>query len=159
MITRTAYAQLIMTTADQASESLTEALAKAQIPSANHEFIRQITTAVGIAEYHSVVTATKTYIKAVRRDGNRDLHISYGYTNGFSEDELDRIAAGATRGASTRKGTWYVEHPSHQGACHFGALSRQTPGGCVLHLRHAVVVDRSLLELRLNQGVIDIVRP
>ena len=111
MITHTAYAQLIMTTADQASESLTEALAKAQIPSANHEFIRQITTAVGIAEYHSVVTATKTYIKAVRRDGNRDLHISYGYTNGFSEDELVRIAAGATRGASTRKGTWYVEHP------------------------------------------------
>ena len=111
MITHTAYAQLIMTTADQASESLTDALAKAQIPSANHEFIRQITTAVGIAEYHSVVTATKTYIKAVRQDGNRDLHISYGYTNGFSEDELVRIAAGATRGASTRKGTWYVEHP------------------------------------------------
>lgn len=100
-----------MTTGNQASESLTEALAKAQIPSANHEFIRQITTAVGIAEYHAVVTATKTYIKAVRRDGNRDLHISYGYTNGFSEDEIVRIAGGATRGASTRKGTWYVEHP------------------------------------------------
>jgi hypothetical protein len=100
-----------MTTGNQASESLTEALAMAQIPSANHEFIRQITTAVGIAEYRAVVTATKTYIKAVRRDGNRDLHISYGYTNGFSEDELVRIAGDATRGASTRKGTWYVEHP------------------------------------------------
>jgi hypothetical protein len=100
-----------MTTGNQASESLTEALAKAQIPSANHEFIRHITTAVGIAEYHAVVTATKTYIKAVRRDGNRDLHISYGYTNGFSEDELVRIAGDATRGESTRKGTWYVEHP------------------------------------------------
>ena len=102
-----------MTTGTQASESLTEALAKAQIPSANHEFIRQITTAVGIAEYHSVVTATKTYIKAVRRDGNRDLHISYGYTNGFSEDELVRIAAGATRGRAPEKepGTSSIRSP------------------------------------------------
>ena len=106
-----------------------------------------------------MVTATKTYIKAVRRDGNRDLHISYGYTNGFSEDELVRIAAGATRGREHPKGNLVRRASGHQGACHVGALSRQTPRGCVLHLRHAVVVDRSLLELRLNQGVIDIVGP
>ncbi len=107
----TAYAQLIMTTGNQVSESLAEALAKAQIPSANHEFIRQITTAIGIAEYRAVVTAGKTYIRAVRRDGRKDLHINFGYTNGFSEEEAVRLAGGATRGASTRKGTWYVEHP------------------------------------------------
>jgi hypothetical protein len=100
-----------MAAGNQATESLTEALAKAQIPSENHEFIRRITTAIGIAEYYPVVTASKTYIKAVRRDGHRDLHISYGYTNGFSEEELIRIAGGVTRGASSRKGTWYVEHP------------------------------------------------
>ena len=100
-----------MTAGDEASESLTEALAKAQIPAENHEFIRQLTDGVGIAEYRTVVTAGKSYIKAVRRDGRRNLHISYGYTNGFSEEELIRIAAGATRGASSRKGTWYVEHP------------------------------------------------
>src|SRR5215470_13843904 len=95
----------------QAAESLTEALAKAQIPSENYDFIRRITNAVGIAEYHAVITASKTYIKAVRSDGLRDLHISYGYTSGFSEEELIRIAGGATRGASSRNGTWYVEHP------------------------------------------------
>ncbi len=102
---------MIMTTGDEGSESLAEALAKAQIPSENHEFIRLLTNAVGIAEYRTVVTAGKSYIKAVRRDGQKNLHISYGYTNGFSEEELIRIAAGATRGASSRKGTWYVEHP------------------------------------------------
>ncbi|WNG94740.1 hypothetical protein [Mycobacterium sp. ITM-2016-00318] len=100
-----------MTTGNQISESLTEALAKAQIPSENHEFIRRITSAVGVVEFHAVVTTSKTYIKAVRRDGHRNLHINFGYTNGFSEDELIRIAGGATRGASTRKGTWWVEHP------------------------------------------------
>jgi hypothetical protein len=100
-----------MSTGNEGSESLTEALAKAQIPSENHEFIRHLTNAVGIAKYRAVVTIGKTYVTAVRRDGQKDLHISYGYTNGFSEEELIRIAAGATRGASSRKGTWYVEHP------------------------------------------------
>lgn len=100
-----------MSTGRQVCESLAEALAKAQIPSENHEFIRRITNAIGIAEYQTVTTASKTYVKAVRRDGLRDLHISHGYTNGFSEDELILFAAGATRGPSSRKGTWYVEHP------------------------------------------------
>jgi hypothetical protein len=100
-----------MAAGNQAPESLTEALAKAQIPSENHDFIRQMTNAVGISAYYAVVTTGKTYIKAVRRDGHRDLHISYGYTNGFSEEEAIRIAEGVPRGASSRKGTWYVEHP------------------------------------------------
>lgn len=100
-----------MTAGNEASQSLTEALAQAQIPSENHEFIRQLTNAVGIAEYRTVMTAGKSYIKAMRHDGRRNLHISYGYTNGFSEEELVRIAGGATRGPSSRKGTWYVEHP------------------------------------------------
>ncbi len=103
-----------MTTGDQASESLTEALAKARIPSANHAFIRQITNAVGIAEYRTVENPSKPYIKAIRRDGLPDLYIHYGFTNGFSEEELIQIAAGATRGPSSRAGTWYVEHPVSQ---------------------------------------------
>ncbi len=37
-----------MTTESPASESLTEALSKAPIPSENHAFIRQITNAIGI---------------------------------------------------------------------------------------------------------------
>ena len=100
-----------MTPGSQASESLTEALSKAQIPSENHAFIRQITNAVGIAEYRTVDNPSKRYIKAKRRDGLPDLYIHYGFTNGFAEEELTRIAAGATRGPSARKGTWYVEHP------------------------------------------------
>jgi hypothetical protein len=87
-----------MTTADQPSDSLLEAMAKARIPAENHEFIRRVTTAIGIAEYRAVV---RPY---------------YGYTNGFtSEHEIVRIAgSGAERARSSRKGTWYVEHPTNR---------------------------------------------
>jgi len=45
-----------------------------------------------------------------------DLRIYYGYTNGFtSEHEIVRIAgSGAERARSSRKGTWYVEHPTNR---------------------------------------------
>ena len=101
-----------MSTADEpSSESLTSALSKAKIPSVNHGFIRSVTSAIGIAEY-DVVKASKTYIRATRRDGLPDLHIYYGYTNGFTtEEEISRVAGGAVRGASSREGTLYVEHP------------------------------------------------
>ena len=101
-----------MSTADRpSSDSLTAALSKARIPSANHGFIRSFTTAVGIADYE-VVEASKTYIRATRRDGLPDLHIYYGYTTGFTtEEEISRVAGGAVRGPSSRKGTLYVEHP------------------------------------------------
>jgi hypothetical protein len=91
--------------------SLHGALSKAQIPAENHEFIRSVTIAVGIADYR-VVEASKAYIRATRREGGPDLHIHSGYTNGFtSEDEAVGVAGSAVRGASSRKGTWYVEHP------------------------------------------------
>ena len=60
----------------------------------NHEFIRQITNAIGIAEYRTVENPSKTCIRAKRRDGRPDLFIHYGFTNGFSEEELIRIAGG-----------------------------------------------------------------
>jgi hypothetical protein len=101
----------VMTPGSHASESLTEALSKAGIPSENHNFIRDFTNAIGIVAYRTVASSSKTYIKAERRDGGPDLHIAWGYTNGFSEEELIRIASGATRKPSSRKGTWYVEHP------------------------------------------------
>ena len=101
-----------MSTANQPSDSLTETLAKARIPSENHEFIRRITSAIGIADYCTIENSSQTYIKAKRRDGLPDLHIYYGYTNGFtSEAELVRAAGGAARAPSSRARTWYVEHP------------------------------------------------
>ncbi|OBY29616.1 hypothetical protein [Mycolicibacter kumamotonensis] len=105
-----------MYTADQHSDSLLAALAKAKIPSDNHEFIRKFTTAIGIAGYRTVEEADKPYVIASRRDGRPDLHIYYGYTNGFtSEDEIVRIAgSGVGRSPSSRKGTWYVEHPTNR---------------------------------------------
>lgn len=100
-----------MTSERHAAESLTEALSRAAIPTENHSFIREITNAVGIVGYRTVKSSSKTYIRAQRRDGRPDLLIYWGYTNGFSEEELIRIASGATRGPNSRDGTWYVEHP------------------------------------------------
>ena len=105
-----------MSTSDQTSDSLIVALSEARIPGANHEFIRRITAAVGIAGYRVVHNVGKSYVVATRRDGGRDLHIEYGYTNGFiSEDETIRVAPDAVgRGPSSRKDTWYVAHPVNQ---------------------------------------------
>ena len=105
-----------MTTAAQPSDSLLAALAKARIPAGNHQFIRRFTAAVGIDGYHAVVRPDKPYVVARRRDGRRDLHIYYGYTNGFhSLDEIHRAAGSdAVARPSSRKGTWYVEHPINQ---------------------------------------------
>ena len=102
-----------MTTADQPSGSLVAALAKARIPVENHDFIRRCVAAMGIAEYRVMLTS-QPHVIAKRRDGGRDLHIYYGYTNGFSgEEEIVRVAGrGVGRGPSSRKGTWYVEHPT-----------------------------------------------
>lgn len=105
-----------MTAADQPSDSLLAAMTKARIPAVNHEFIRQFTTAIGIAEYCAVVQSDKPYVLAKRCDSLPDLHIYYGYTTGFtSEDEIVGSAgSGVGRAPSSRKGTWYVKHPTNQ---------------------------------------------
>jgi len=123
-----AYPHVVTTREQAAAESLIEALSQAGIPSENHKFIRDITNAIGIVEYRTIVYPSKTYIRARRRDGRPDLHIAWGYTNGFAEEELIRIASGATRGPSSRNGTWYVEHPVtrvHSGGEHSGSTRRE----------------------------------
>jgi hypothetical protein len=54
------------------------------------------------------VEASKTYIKATRRDCRPELHTYWGYTNGFTSEEEIVGAAGnaAERKTSSRKGTW-----------------------------------------------------
>jgi hypothetical protein len=105
-----------VTLADHQSDSLIEAMAKARIPTENHQFIRRLTSAVGITEYQAVVRANKPYVIAKRCDGLPDLHIYHGYTTGFTtEQEIVGVAdTGAPHGPSSRKGTWYVEHPENR---------------------------------------------
>jgi len=105
-----------MNISDQTSDSLIAALSEARIPAENHAFIREITNAAGIAGYRVVHHVGKSYVVATRCDGDRDLHIESGATNGFSsEDEAIRIAPNAVGlGPSSRKGTWYVLHPLNQ---------------------------------------------
>jgi hypothetical protein len=106
-----------VTTAEQPPDSLLAAMAKAHIPADKHQFIRRVTAAIGIAEYHAVLSPDKPYIVAKRRDGLPDLHIYHGYTSGFiTEQEIAGVAdRGAGRGPSSRTGTWYVEHPESGG--------------------------------------------
>lgn len=94
-------------------DSLLSALTKAQITTDNHDFIRQLTTTVGIASYR-VIGGDKPYVIATRRDGLRDLHIHWGFTAGFpSEDDARRAGGdvGTVAPSSSVKGTWYVTHP------------------------------------------------
>jgi hypothetical protein len=119
-----------VTIADQPTESLLAAMAKARIPTENHQFIRRFTAAIGITEYHAVIRANKPYVIAKRRDGLPDLHIYHGYTTGFStEQEIVGVAdGGAGHGPSSRKGTWYVEHPANRvraGAKRSGDVRRE----------------------------------
>lgn len=105
----------ILVAVDAANDSLTSALSKARIPTANHAFIRKLTDAVGIAGYR-VVEASETYISATRRDGLRDLRIHSGYTIGFTtEEEARRVGARADtiRKSYKLKSTWLVSHPQH----------------------------------------------
>jgi hypothetical protein len=105
-----------VTTAEHPPESLLAAMAKARIPTENHQFIRRVTAAIGIAEFRAVVSPDKPYVLAKRRDGQPDLHIYHGYTTGFTtEQEIAGVVdSGAERGPSSRKGTWYVEHPKNR---------------------------------------------
>jgi hypothetical protein len=105
-----------VTTAEQPSESLLAAMAKARIPAENHPFIRRVAAAIGIAEYRAVVSPDKPYVVAKRRDGLPDLHIYHGYTTGFATEQEIACVAGSVgeRGPSSRTGTWYVEHPTNR---------------------------------------------
>ena len=100
------------------------------------------TSAIGIADYE-VVEASKTYIRATRRDGLPDLHIYYGYTTGFTTEEETQPASrsGAVRGPRSPEGNVVRGAPGDQGASRHHALSRRPPRSCVLRLRHAEVSD------------------
>ncbi len=103
-----------MTTADQPSESLLAAMTRARIPVENHEFIRRFTTAIGIAEYRAVPSDDKPHVVATRRDGLPDLRIYYGYTTGFGSagEVVGAAGAAAEREPGSRRGTWFVKHPT-----------------------------------------------
>jgi hypothetical protein len=103
-----------VTITEQPPESLLAAMAKTRIPTENHQFIRRVAAAIGIAEYRAIVSPDEPHAVAKRCDGLPDLHIFHGYTSGFStEQEIAGVADnGAGRGPGTREGTWYVEHPT-----------------------------------------------
>ncbi|GAY16440.1 hypothetical protein [Mycobacterium sp. shizuoka-1] len=106
-----------MTAAEQGSDSLLSALAKARVPTENHEFIVKMTSAAGIDRYQAMsLDSSKPYVLATRRNGMPALHIYYGYTNGFTSEEeiVEILGSEVTREPSSRSGTWYVAHPVNE---------------------------------------------
>lgn len=94
--------------------SLAEALAAYQVPIENHAVVKRICAHLRIDR---LVEGPSGYFKAVRPDGGLDLHVAYGYTNGFASEAEARAAAGegAVLAPSTRgAGRWYAEHPTNK---------------------------------------------
>lgn len=87
---------------------LDEALFEKRIPFENHALIRSFVADIGIADYFE----TTSYIKAVRAGGGPDLRIAYGWSNGFTEDEVrSLVGADSIWRSDSRQGLWGVAHP------------------------------------------------
>lgn len=100
---------------DSSDDSFTSAWSKAQFPPENRAFVERFTREVGISRYE-FVPGSYRYIAATRSDGTGELRIHWGCTTGFTEEEAQRIGAGAdeVRLSSTQDNTWLVSHPEHR---------------------------------------------
>ena len=90
--------------------SLEQGLRDKRYPLANDDMLKILTAAIGIEGFYE----TTGYIKAVRRDGGRSLHIHFGSTNGFASPDEIRAALGddaRVKPSEERPGTWRVSHP------------------------------------------------
>ncbi|GAA4513872.1 hypothetical protein [Brevibacterium yomogidense] len=98
--------------------SLADATQEFAIPHENDAVIREVTTHVGIAAYRPA----RTFITAERAGDGPDLHIAYGWTNGFTDEDEARSALGdlASEDAppwqsESRIGLWGITHPVSSG--------------------------------------------
>lgn len=100
---------------DTTEDSFISAWSKANFPDQNRAFVKQFCTEIGIASFE-FVPADYRYIKAIRRDGTGELRIHWGCSTGFTEEEAQRIGAGAdeVRPATTQGRSWLVSHPEHK---------------------------------------------
>lgn len=78
-------------------------------PDENLRLIRRIAENLGIERYESI--KSRTYLKAIRSDGMRPLHIYMGYTVGFTSEQEVLDSAGDVDRWQTARGTWGVTHP------------------------------------------------
>lgn len=102
--------------------SRSDALNRHPIPFENRALVERITDAISIEGYYDA----GAHIRAVRNDGEKPLHIAYGWTNGFVSKEEARHAAGdVTIDPSSRNGLWVVIHPINK---IYGAAESSTRG-------------------------------
>ncbi|RRJ87869.1 hypothetical protein EG850_03175 [Gulosibacter macacae] len=89
--------------------SLSEALSEMNIPFENHTLIRRIVEGCDVIGLYE----RGGYIKAVRRDGGRDLHIHSGFTNGFESAAIVQALLGEVESFDSQRG-WGLVHPENK---------------------------------------------
>ncbi len=91
---------------------LADALRRKGTTIANTAFITQLMSRIDVDAYFE----RSSYIRVVRRSGGPDLHIAFGFTNGFrTREELVEAAGDRDIWPSKRiAGTWGVTHPDNK---------------------------------------------
>ncbi|WP_235672330.1 hypothetical protein [Mycolicibacterium fortuitum] len=136
------------------ADSLLGALSKTRIPVENHQFIREFTSAVGTAEFRAVESADRPHVIATRTNGVPDLHIRYGYTNGFtSEEEIIQVAgSGGWTCAEFTEGNLVCRASDQLGTPWERAVSRCSANGGILRLPDTTIGGWCLRKLRLTSS-------
>ena len=81
-----------------------------RFPMENLGIVQQIVDHIGISCFEDI--QTRGYIKAIRTDGRKTLHIHFGYTSGFgSEAEILDSVGDVDRGSWHDGREWWVTHP------------------------------------------------
>lgn len=104
---------------------LADALRQKGATIANTAFITSLMTRIDADAYFE----RSSYIRAVRRSGGPDLHIAFGFTNGFRTREEIVEAVGECDIWSSKRiaGTWGVTHPDNK--MHGAHGARKNQGG------------------------------
>ncbi|WIB65703.1 hypothetical protein [Curtobacterium sp. MCBD17_040] len=106
--------------------SIDDALRERRLPLENHLLIKSFVHNLGVTHLYE----TTTYIRGVR-PGGPDLQIASGWSNGFTEEEVQRFAGDAESIwlNDDRDPLWGLTHPQHGGHAATSRAQRVRDGG------------------------------
>lgn len=91
-------------------DTLAQAFQAHHFPSENLPLVQQLVDHVGVSHYEDI--ESRGYIKAIRRDRGKALHIHFGYTGGLaSESEIFDSVGDVDRGSWFDGREWWIAHP------------------------------------------------
>lgn len=89
-------------------ETLAQAFAAHHFPSENLPLVQKLVDRIGVSHYEGIKTGG--YIKGIRQDGGRPLHIHFGYTTGIASESEILDSVGYVD-CETGGGVWAITHP------------------------------------------------